>query len=254
VCEREICYLGYVEPSNVVVLCRRSINGISAPLLDEPDPQDESGLNDSYQFGPRLLDQYSQLLFQLTSQRLDRRFPVLHMPTGKVPYIWVPSPTSGAVAQQHSAVAHQERGHDFMGFRCARSHCIHLQTLSPQPRGATHARVTFANAGPCGGLLRHAGRSCARSSRDLRLDGGPEPPSPLITGAGGGSFAAKDVHPAADPSNCPGPRITLPAFGLRLNASDHAGFVVYGMYSQRMMPARSYQRRTLRGKGDRRRQ
>ena len=117
-----------------------------------------------------------------------------------------------------------------------------------------HARVTFANAGPCGGLMRHAGRSCARSSRDLRLDGGPEPPSPLITGAGGGSFAAKDVHPAADPSNCPGPRITLPAFGLRLNASDHAGFVVYGMYSQRMMPARSYQRRTLRGKGDRRRQ
>jgi hypothetical protein len=119
VCEREICYLGYVEPPEVVVLCRRSINGISAhPLLDEPDPQDESGLNDSDKFGPRLSDQYSQLLFQLTSQRLDGRFPVLHMPTGKVPYIWVPSPTSGAVAQQHSAVAHQQRGHDFMGFPC----------------------------------------------------------------------------------------------------------------------------------------
>ena len=133
-CEREICYLGYVEPPEVVVLCRRSINGISAhPLLDEPDPQDESGLNDSDQFGPRLLDQYSQLLFQLASQRLDGRFPALHMPTGKVPYIWVPSPTSGAVAQQHTAVAHQQRGHDFMGFRCARSHCIHLQTLPPHP-------------------------------------------------------------------------------------------------------------------------
>src|ERR1043166_8453401 len=54
VCEREICYLGYVEPPEVVVLCRRSINGISDPPLDEPDPQDESGLNDSDQFGPRL--------------------------------------------------------------------------------------------------------------------------------------------------------------------------------------------------------
>jgi hypothetical protein len=29
---------------------------------------------------------------------------------------------------------------------------------------------------------------------------------PLITGAGSGSFAAKEVHPAADPSNSPGPR------------------------------------------------
>jgi hypothetical protein len=131
VSERETCYLGYVEPPEVVVLCRRSINGISAPLLDEPDPKNESGLDDSDQFGPRLLDQYSQLLLQFTSQRLDGRFPVLHMPTGEVPYIWVPSPTSGAVAQQHSAVAHQQRGHDSLGYRCAPRHCIHVQTLPP---------------------------------------------------------------------------------------------------------------------------
>jgi hypothetical protein len=49
------------------------------------------------------------------------------------------------VAQQHSAVAHQQCGHYFVGFCCARSHYIHLQTLPP--RGARHARVTFANAG-----------------------------------------------------------------------------------------------------------
>jgi hypothetical protein len=48
---------------------------------------------------------------------------------------------------------------------------------------------------------------------------------PLITGAGGGSFAAKEVHPAADPVIAPVLAVTLPALGLRLNASDHAGFV-----------------------------
>lgn len=93
-CEREICYLGYVEPSEVVVLCRRSINGVSGPPLDQPDPQNDSGFNDSDKFVPRLLDQYSQLLFQLASQRLDGRLPSLHMPTREVPYVWVPSPTS----------------------------------------------------------------------------------------------------------------------------------------------------------------
>ena len=56
-CEPEICYLGHVEPPEVVVLCGRSINGISTlPLLDEPDPQDESGLDDADQFWPHLLD------------------------------------------------------------------------------------------------------------------------------------------------------------------------------------------------------
>ena len=66
-------------------------------------------------------------------------------PPGKVPYIWAPSATSGAMAQQHSAVTHQQRGHDFMGFRFARSRGIHLQTLPP--RGALDARAIFAHAG-----------------------------------------------------------------------------------------------------------
>ena len=56
VCEREICDLGCVEPPEVVVLCRRSINGVSGPPLDEPDPHDDSGFNDSDKFGPRLLE------------------------------------------------------------------------------------------------------------------------------------------------------------------------------------------------------
>ena len=62
-CKRQICYLRCVEPPEVVVLRRRSIDRISDPSLDEPDPQGESGLNDSDQLGSRLLDPYSQLLF-----------------------------------------------------------------------------------------------------------------------------------------------------------------------------------------------
>ena len=40
---------------------------------------------------------------------------------------------------------------------------------------------------------------------------------PLITGAGGGSFAAKEVHPAAEPVIAPVLAVILPPLGLRLN-------------------------------------
>jgi hypothetical protein len=51
------------------------------------------------------------------------------MPTGKIPYIWIPSPISGAVAQQDPAAAHQQRGHDLISFPSVRSYRVHSKTL-----------------------------------------------------------------------------------------------------------------------------
>lgn len=143
--ERHTRCFGEVEPSEIVVFCRRRIRWITNPPLDQPDPQGEIGLDNSTQLRPRFLDAYSQLLFQLPGQCLHGRFPALHVPTGEIPHVWKPLTTSRAVAQQNAAVAHQKTGDDLAGLSC-RSRCVHLKTLPDRvareelasPSGSSH--------------------------------------------------------------------------------------------------------------------
>ncbi len=69
------------------MLYRRGIDGIPCPSFDEPDPQNEFGLDDSREFGPRLSDLYAYLLLQLTGESLDGCFPALNVAARQVPDI-----------------------------------------------------------------------------------------------------------------------------------------------------------------------
>jgi hypothetical protein len=72
------------------------------------------------------------------------------MPTGEIPHVWKPLTTSRAVAQQHTAVAHQKTGDDFASLSYARSRCVHLKTLADRLAG----EMPEASQSPVGGHSR----------------------------------------------------------------------------------------------------
>lgn len=104
------------------------------------------------------------------------------MPTGEIPCVWIPLATSGAVAQQDAAVAHQESRDDFSGLRCP---VCHLMTLSEHARHACRAsgrarvRRTLFTTRRCG-----CGISPVSSSPPLSISSSPKGCSTWSTMAG----------------------------------------------------------------------